>query len=171
VDELIVGKETSMKLYVLASTVFMSFVLTQGLLSALPAVSEDYSQMAAGAHSGKRLNQIINPEDVSSISMIENRGKGGFIAPGFFPQWNSDELIQNAFVNTELAENWGLSATERTYARYALITKKGDLFLLEVVCDSMTRGAPTALLLHGRGFGCRIKLPQKTTAKAEDDGR
>ena len=125
--------------------------------------------MAAGVHLGKRLNEIIKTEDVSSISLIENRGKGSLIAKGFCPHWKSDELLQSAFTTTHGAENWALSATEGSYARYALITKKGELFLLEVVCDQMKGGVPTALLMHGQGFGCRIDLPMKNN-KAKQAG-
>ena len=156
-----------MKFCTLAFAVVVCIVLiTQGHLFALPAVSEDYSQMAAGIHSGKRLNEIIKPEEVSSISLIENRGKGVPIARGFRPQWKSDELLQSAFTNTQGAKDLALSATEGSYARYALITKKGELFLLEVVCDQMKGGVPSALLLHGRGFGCRINLPRKTITES-----
>ena len=160
-----------MKLCTQAFAVVAFHVLTQGRLSALPAVSEEYTQMAAGVHSGKRLNEIIEPEDVSSIGLIENRGKGSPIAPGFRPQWKSDELLQSAFTNTQGAKDWALSANEGSYARYAIITKKGELFLLEIVCDQMKGGVPTALLLHGRGFGCRINLPLKTTTEQDGGGQ
>ena len=146
-------------------------MLLQDRLSALPAVSEEYSQMVAGVHSGKRLNEIIKPEDVSSIGLIENRGKVSPIAKGFRPQWDSDGLVRSAFESTQGAKDWSLSATEGRYARYALITKKGDLYLLEVVCDQMKGGAPSAILLHGRGFGCRINLPDQTSTEQDGGGQ
>lgn len=142
-------------------------MLLQDRLSALPAVSEDYTHMAAGVHAGKRLNEIIKPEDVASIGLIENRGKGSPIADGFRPQWDSNGLVRSAFESTQRATDLALSASESSYAKYALITKKGDLYLLDVVCSWDAGNAPTALLLHGRGFGCRIDLQNRNSTKQD----
>jgi hypothetical protein len=149
-----------MKLCTRALAAFACLMLAQAQLSALPPVSEEYSQMAAGMHTGKPLNEIINPEDVSSIGLIENRGKGHPITAGFRPQWDSNELIQAAFSSKEKAQDWAQRATEGSYARYALVTKKGDLYLLDILCDQIRGNGPTALILRGRGFGCRINLPE-----------
>ncbi|MEZ5299321.1 MAG: hypothetical protein R3F11_01420 [Verrucomicrobiales bacterium] len=160
--------KTNMKHHTQAFALFACLTLLQSRLAALPAVSEDYSQMAAGVHSGKRLNEIIKPEDVSSICLIENRGKGSPIAQGFRPQWKSDELLQSAFTNTLGAKDCGfLSATEGSYARYALITKKGELFLLEVVCDQMKGRSDRFAFAWSR-----IWLPNQLAAKTttEQDG-
>jgi hypothetical protein len=114
--------------------------------------------MAAGEQSGKQLKEIIDPDKIASIALIKDRGKDSPIAEGFRPQWSSNGLLQKAFSGEEAAKDWGLSATESSYADYAIITKKGELYLVEVICD-LTRGsAPTAILIRGSGFGCRIDL-------------
>ena len=124
----------------------------------IPPVRESYSQMQPGAASGKTIQEIIPPESVQLIALTRSRGKGSPLTPAFKPDWDSSHMFRHAFASEAKAGGLALSATESTLAEYAIVTKDGEIYLVEVLGDLMRNMPITAILLRGDGFGCRFNF-------------
>lgn len=124
----------------------------------LPAIRETYSQMYPGIFKGKTIRSIIQPEKVQLIALLENRGKGSPLTTDFTPDWDSNQLVRRAFISDAEAQELSMTATESILARYAIVTKDGALFALDVLGNSIGRVPITAILLRGDGFGCRFDI-------------
>ena len=126
----------------------------------IPPIRETFTQMHPGPVAGKTIREIVPPESVKLIALVENRGMGSPLTKEFKPGWGSDQLLQRAFESSAKAREWSMSATESTLARYAIVTKQGSLFLLDVLGDRIRNVSVTAVILRGDGFGCRLDIGQ-----------
>lgn len=135
------------------STLFASVILSLGAGEKieLPKVERDYNIIRAGDRAGKTFAELIPPASVQKIVLTLNRG---LKAP-----FDADRLMNDLFKKPTAAKDWGLRATESTIAEFAIVTKKGDFYRVEVLRDALTRGGEvTAALLYGKGFACRFAL-------------
>jgi hypothetical protein len=123
----------------------------------LPKVERDFTTVGDGDHTGKTLAALIPPGSVQRIILTHDHGLGSTVAPGVKTEFDPDELLGSAFRSRAKSQRCGLRATESTAAEFLLVTKKGDVFRLEVLCDRLTKkGAVTGLLVYGKGFACRF---------------
>lgn len=137
------------------------------------SVKSTFTTMDAGPVRGKTLRQIISPEDIRLIALIENRGKGSPLTEQFAPDWTSNRLMQTIFSSDERASDLSMSATESLFAKYAIVSKNEDLFILDVVGDRIGHRPVTAVLLASDGFGCRfnVVLEGLPSAKISSDAQ
>jgi hypothetical protein len=123
----------------------------------VPKVERDFT-VVGGEHPVKTLAMLIPPESIQRIILTHDHGIGSPIAPGVKTEFDPDELLSRSLKSPAKSQRWGLRATESTVAEFLVITKKGDLFRLEILCDRLTqKGAVTGLLVYGKGFACRFE--------------
>jgi hypothetical protein len=123
----------------------------------LPKVERDFTTLG-GDHTGKTLAVLIPPESIQRIILTHDHGLGSAVGPGVKTEFDPDELLGRLFKSPAKSQRWGLRATESTAAEFLVITKKGEVFRLEILCDRLTqKGAVTGLLVYGKGFACRFE--------------
>lgn len=164
-----------MRIPSLLTNAILFIVLGTSQLSALPPILDNFTTMAAGKHVGKPLSRIIDPEQVVSIAVVQNRMRDStnldksLAALGL----SSAELFKDAFQCQELSADYALSASEGSYGKHAVVTKEGDFYLVEFVFDTDRQRTPTAILIFGDGFGCRINQkpnkPEMATPRKSPD--
>lgn len=122
----------------------------------LPKVERDFTVVSPTQKAGKPLAELIPPASVARLIISSNRLNRSPIRSGVKTEFDPDKLIAHAFNSQAKGRNWGLLATERSASEFLIVTKNGDIYRLEVLCD--LKGAVTALHLYGKGFACRYDL-------------
>lgn len=123
----------------------------------LPEIERDYTVVSPTKKTGQPLAILIPPASIARIILVKRltTSKG---APRANSEVNPDELFVQAFKSPAKARDWGLLATERTASEFVLVTKKGELYRVEILNDLRSKGEATALLVYGKGFSCRYDL-------------
>lgn len=128
-------------------------LLAAGAEPALPKIERDFRVVSPTKKAGQPLAQLIPPESITRIILANSRTYGNPRT-----EFDPDELIARAFKSSTKGSIWGLLATERTASEFLIVTKKGDIYRLVVLCDRRQKGAVAALLVYGKGFSCRYDL-------------
>ena len=130
--------------------------------SDIPHIEVDFTTQRALDWKGKRFAEIIPADTIKRIVLLRQSASG--LSRG---QADYDAFFAHNLQSKETAADWGLGGNERTRAEFMVLTKKGELFRIEIISDGSPEGSPNAIFIFGEGRGARIavkdfKYPDRT---------
>ena len=134
----------------------LAILLTAQLLSQAALVELDFSSMGSGDWSGKRFSEFVPARTITRIVRVtesdfaRDAGRSG-------EQVVFDGLLAHLLDSTTVATDWALGGNEGRLADLLVIIKEGEILCIEVIGTPATPSSPTAILVHGKGRGVRIK--------------
>ena len=122
-----------------------------------PKVELDITSMAARGWEGKRFGEIVLDDQIKRIVRLAEKGFAR--DPGASgEQADYDALVAHLLDSKETAAGWSLGGNEATRAELAILTKEGEILLVEVIGTLGASPSPPAILRHGRGRRARINV-------------
>ena len=139
-------------------------VCVVGFSSPLPKVIEGHAPQVL-PQGKKRLSEFVHLEDIRSITMIENRGKGGLGR-----NYDSDALFAELSTQDPYLETSGgvLLDTEMSLALYVIVFKNYSTCSVEVLCDLPHGQTISRIYFKGLEFGGWVRLETKKPNQAPE---
>ena len=109
--------------------------------------------MHAGSWACRSFREIVQPHDVKQIMRVFDNG---FTTnDGVNAQERYDNLMSHMLQSDEKATDWGLLAQERDVATLVIVSKGGEVYLVEVLANIFGEQV-SAINVSGEGKGARI---------------
>ncbi len=125
--------------------------------SDIPHVEVDFTTQRAGDWKGKSFAEIIPADTIKRIVLLRQStfGLNSGLSIG---QAEYDAFFAHTLQSKEPAKDWALGGNEGTRAEFMVLTKKGELFRIEIISDGSLEGSPNAIFIFGEGRGARIAV-------------